>query len=70
MECRPSRTLPNSAMLILSEFALRLEFPGPNSKPLCTQGQSQSHIATDGQPVSKSWCRAPSGAHDEIFITV
>jgi hypothetical protein len=31
---------------------------------------SQSHIATDGQSVSKSWCRAPSGAHDHIFITV
>jgi hypothetical protein len=32
--------------------------------------QRQSHIATDGQSVSKSWCRAPSGAHDQIFITV
>jgi hypothetical protein len=28
--------------------------------------QSQSHIATDG----KSWCRAPSRAHDQKFITV
>jgi hypothetical protein len=32
--------------------------------------QSQSHIATDGQSVSRSWCRAPSRAHDQIFITV
>jgi hypothetical protein len=32
--------------------------------------QSQSHITTDGQWVSKSWCRAPSGPHDQIFITV
>jgi hypothetical protein len=31
---------------------------------------SQSHIATDGQSISKSWCRSPSGAHDQIFITV
>jgi hypothetical protein len=31
---------------------------------------NQSHIATDGQSISKSWCRAPSGAHDQIFITV
>jgi hypothetical protein len=31
--------------------------------------QSQSHIATDGQSISKSWCRAPYGAHDQIFIT-
>jgi hypothetical protein len=34
------------------------------------QSQSQSHIATDGQSVSKSWCRAQSGAHDQTFITV
>jgi hypothetical protein len=32
--------------------------------------QSQSYIATDGQSVSMSWCRAQSGAHDQIFITV
>jgi hypothetical protein len=34
---------------------------------------SQSHIATDLQSVSQSvrlWCRAPSGAHDQIFIIV
>jgi hypothetical protein len=31
---------------------------------------SQSHIATDNQSVSKSWCRAPSGTHDQIFIAV
>jgi hypothetical protein len=33
------------------------------------KSQSQSHIATDGQSISKSWCRAPSGDHDQIFIT-
>jgi hypothetical protein len=32
--------------------------------------QSQSHIATDGQSACLSWCRAPSGAHDQILITV
>jgi hypothetical protein len=32
--------------------------------------KSQSHIATDGQSISKSWCRAPCGAHDQIFITL
>jgi hypothetical protein len=31
---------------------------------------SQSYIATDGRSISKSWCRAPSGAHDHIFIIV
>jgi hypothetical protein len=34
------------------------------------KSQSQSYIATDGQSISKSWCRAPSGAHDQIFITL
>jgi hypothetical protein len=30
----------------------------------------QCHIATNGQSVSKFWCRTPSGAHDQIFITL
>jgi hypothetical protein len=29
---------------------------------------SQSHIAPDVQSVCMSWCRAPSGAHDQLFI--
>jgi hypothetical protein len=37
---------------------------------LSSQSHSQSHIATDDQSVSKSWYRAPSGAHDKIFISV
>jgi hypothetical protein len=32
--------------------------------------QSQSHIATDDQSVSKSWCQAPSGAQGQILITL
>jgi hypothetical protein len=32
------------------------------------QSPSPSHIATDGQSVSKSWCRAPSGVHDQIIF--
>jgi hypothetical protein len=35
-----------------------------------SQSQSQSYIATDGRSISKSWRRAPSGAHDQIFITL
>jgi hypothetical protein len=34
------------------------------------QSQSQSNLATDGQSCSKSLCRAPSGAHDQIFVTL
>jgi hypothetical protein len=32
--------------------------------------QSQDHIATDGQSISKSLCRAPSEAHDQMFVTL
>jgi hypothetical protein len=32
--------------------------------------QSESHVATDGHLVSQSWCRAPSGAHDQKLSTV
>jgi hypothetical protein len=35
-----------------------------------SQSPSQSHIATDGQSISKSWYRGPSGAHVQIFITL
>jgi hypothetical protein len=37
---------------------------------LISFSQSQSHIATDGQSVCLSWCRAPSGAHEQIVVTV
>jgi hypothetical protein len=40
------------------------------SKFRISVSQSQSHIATDGQSVCLSWCRAPSGAHDQILVTV
>jgi hypothetical protein len=39
-------------------------------KILQIYSQSQGHIATDGQSVCLSWCRAPSGAHDQILVTV
>jgi hypothetical protein len=42
-----------------------------STTPLDTGNRvSQSHITTDGQSVNPSWCRAPSGAHDQIFILV
>jgi hypothetical protein len=37
---------------------------------LPTGSQSQRHIATDDQSINKSWCRAPCGAHDQIYITL
>jgi hypothetical protein len=35
-----------------------------------SQSQSQSDIAADGQSVCLSWCRAPTGAHDQIFFLI
>jgi hypothetical protein len=32
-------------------------------------GQSQSHVTTDDQSVSKSWIRAPYGSRDRILIS-
>jgi hypothetical protein len=60
-------------LFYISLLSLSL-YLGVSSISLCdfisVSSQSQSHIVTDGQSVSKSWCRAPSGAHDQIFITV
>jgi hypothetical protein len=44
--------------------------PHSRSPSFSHQGQSQSHIATDSHSVCLSWCRAPSGAHDQILVTV
>jgi hypothetical protein len=57
-----SNLLYSSVLLV----SIRLE----DSENWTVQSQSQSQIATDGQLVSKSLCRAPSGAHDYIFIAV
>jgi hypothetical protein len=57
-------------------FAIVLKLPIPKlisrqaGVSKLNSSQSQSHIATDGQSINKPWCRAPSGAHDQIFITV
>jgi hypothetical protein len=45
-------------------------FTASRTEQLNWSSQSQSHIATDDQSISKSWCRAPSAAHDQIFITL
>jgi hypothetical protein len=34
------------------------------------QNQSQSHITSGGQSASMSWCRAPSGTHDQTLFPV
>jgi hypothetical protein len=43
--------------------------PFLRSRQLCSySSQSQSHIATGGQSVFLSWCRAPVGAQDQMFL--
>jgi hypothetical protein len=32
--------------------------------------QSQSHVTTDGRPVSMSWCKVHSGTCDQILFSV
>jgi hypothetical protein len=41
----------------------------PSSNSLSDLIQSQSHIATDGQSISKSWCRAPSDIYCSLTVT-
>jgi hypothetical protein len=54
---------------ILQFQALRFYFHSLSCRTAYTH-KNQSHVVTDGQSVSQSWCRAPSVAHDQIFITV
>jgi hypothetical protein len=49
--------------------------PSPLFTASCTEltinwQLTKSKSLCDWRSVSKSWCRAPSGAHDQIFITV
>jgi hypothetical protein len=41
-------------------------------KPIASNvhSQIQDHITTDYQLVSQSWYQVPSGAKDEIFVTI
>jgi hypothetical protein len=60
---------------IIRFAGVRFEIEAPvldvfNSFFLDMHPSFQSHVATDGQPVSQSSCRAPSGAHDQMLSTV
>jgi hypothetical protein len=57
-----NKWLPKTrSILVLSLFLRLISEPEP---------ESESYITTDGQSGSLSWCRAPSGAYDQIFIAV
>jgi hypothetical protein len=55
-----SESLGTRDHILLSQIRERIDL---------VSSPSPSHIAIDGLSVSKSWCRAPSGTHDQIFIT-
>jgi hypothetical protein len=44
-----------------------LRIPTRSVRDYYTFTQSQSHISTDGQSASLSWCRAPFGTHDQML---
>jgi hypothetical protein len=55
------------------EEVLETVFSMQSRPTLCTgdlEIHQAAHVMTDGQSVSPSWCRAPSGAHDQILNTV
>jgi hypothetical protein len=63
----PSCGFPNCSRPQLSAYHFsQLQL----STNLTTTQKSQSYVTTDGQSASMSWCQAPSGTQDNIFITV
>jgi hypothetical protein len=63
--------LPFRRLLQLAGSRWRyLTLPPHGFNTVICQSPSQSYIATDGRSISKSWCRAPPGAHDQIFIII
>jgi hypothetical protein len=67
MGLSPIRDFYFCRLLRLAGLRWRCSTPPPHGKDWHL---SLSHIATDGQSVCLSWCRAASGAHDQILITV
>jgi hypothetical protein len=56
-----------SLLFIAAVLQLTLFFTAPHTE---LNSQLNSPGRTDGQSISKSWCWAPSGAHDHIFFTL
>jgi hypothetical protein len=56
--------------LSTADYALFLVASTTTAVYSWTVAKVKSKSYCDWWPVSKSWCRVPSGAHDQIFITV
>jgi hypothetical protein len=62
-----TKVRPKSVLVVMS---CKISVNRITNRNLTYSHLSLRHITTDGQSVSKSWYRAPSGAHEQIFITV
>jgi hypothetical protein len=60
----PGTGFPFCRLLGLAGLRWKNCSPPPHRTP------SQRHATTDGESVSMSWCRAPSGSRDQMFVTV
>jgi hypothetical protein len=56
---RPGRSKRSSDVTVVEDDAF--------AAGVCHGSQSQSHVTADGQSASQSWCRAPSGTHDQML---
>jgi hypothetical protein len=59
-----------SSIHTLSLHTSSTNFPWLSPAENWSELSKSNSIATDGESVSKSWCRAPSGTRGQIFITI
>jgi hypothetical protein len=64
------RDFPFRRLLCIAGLRWRYSTTPPHGIDITQKSKvrSQNLIAIDGNSISKSWCRAPSGAHEQIFI--
>jgi hypothetical protein len=64
----PSTELDHHLFSVIPRRA-QLSTANPQLSQSYQFSQSQNHNATEGNLIRNSWCRAPSGANDQMFIT-
>jgi hypothetical protein len=68
MQWADSREMPRNECTAHPDFRWHLPSNCIACFPVKPQSQSQSHITTDGQSFSMSWCRDQSGTFDQRFF--
>jgi hypothetical protein len=66
----PTHFAGSSPKTATAGTALMASLAITTTQPKTDKQASQSNFTTDDQSVSPSWCRAPSGARDQVLITV